>query len=377
MNISKTASTQGLELYHAIWELVGVTFFDKSRLANWSSWEHKFDDLIDSEEAALRYADEMLASLNDTYTERLIAPSTFVSPSSADDLPAADSESTDAAASPTPATNELSAPEKPADVMSALSPSKIGYLRISSFDREDIVELVEAAVAKIANCEGVILDLRGNSGGRMHQAMECCGFFLDQGLLATLKFRHEEGVKIRQYFLNEDQFFLTDEVHDASSNGITTLPTDLYKRRAPLLFGKPLVILLNRRTASASEMMICALVQNGIADRVHMVGSAATAGKGIGQADYELFEGKVKLRVTRCHWFAPGGEWLGDCGQTERNAIEPETLVDGDTGPEALKVAADELRKMLSANEASGDSSSDAPGAASTDSPSTAPATAD
>lgn len=88
----------------------------------------------------------MLASLNDTYTERLIAPSTFVSPSSADDLPAVDSESTDAAASPTPATNELSAPEKPADVMSALSPSKIGYLRISSFDREDIVELVEAAV---------------------------------------------------------------------------------------------------------------------------------------------------------------------------------------------------------------------------------------
>ena len=348
MNISKTASTQGLELYHAIWELVGVTFFDKSRLANWSSWEHKFDDLIDSEETALRCADEMLASLNDTYTERLIAPSTFVSPSSADDLPAAVEGN-----SPTPAANELLAPEKPADVMSALSPSKIGYLRISSFDREDIVELVEAAVAKIATCEGVILDLRGNSGGRMHQAMECCGFFLDQGLLATLKFRHEEGVKVRQYFLNEDQFFLTDEVHGASNNGITTLPSDLYKRRAATLFGKPLVILLNRRTASASEMMICALVQNGIAGQVHMVGSAATAGKGIGQADYEVGNGQVKLRVTRCHWFAPGGEWLGDCGQTERNGIDPETLVEGDTGPEALKVAADELRKMLNGNEAS------------------------
>lgn len=373
MNISKTASTQGLELYHAIWELVGVTFFDKSRLANWSSWEHKFDELIDNEESALRYADEMLASLNDTYTERLIAPSTFVSPSSADDLPAADGKSADAATSPTAVDKP---DEKPTDVMSALTPSKIGYLRISSFDREDIVELVEAAVAKIATCEGVILDLRGNSGGRMHQAMECCGFFLDQGLLATLKFRHEEGVKIRQYFLNEDQFFLTDEVHGGSSNGMTKLPTDLYKRRAPLLFGKPLVILLNRRTASASEMMICALVQNGIAGRVHMVGSAATAGKGIGQADYELFEGKVKLRVTRCHWFAPGGEWLGDCGQTERNAIEPETLVDGDTGPEALKVAADELRKMLCANEASGDTSSDAPGSAPTDSHSAAPAIA-
>jgi C-terminal processing protease CtpA/Prc len=362
MNISKTASTQGLELYHAIWELVGVTFFDKSRLANWSSWEHKFDDLIDSEETALRYADEMLASLNDTYTERLIAPSTFVSPSSAD-------EST--ATGNTPA-----AAEKPADVMSALSPSKIGYLRISSFDREDIVELVEAAVAKIATCEGVILDLRGNSGGRMHQAMECCGFFLDQGLLATLKFRHEEGLKIRQYFLNEDQFFLTDEVHGAGSNGITTLPTDLYKRRAATLFGKPLVILLNRRTASASEMMICALVQNGIAGQVHMVGSAATAGKGIGQADYEVGNGQVKLRVARCHWFAPGGEWLGDCGQTERSGIDPETLVDGDTGPEALKVAADELRKMLTAHEASSAAASEATSSAVSDAPSAVPAKA-
>lgn len=387
MNISKTASTQGLALYHAIWELVGVTFFDKSRLANWSSWKHKFDAQIDSEETALRCADEMLASLNDTYTERLIEPVTFVSPSSGDE---ADGESTNAPAPPPPT-------EKPADVMSALSPSKIGYLRIDSFDREDVVELVEAAVAKIASCEGVILDLRGNSGGRMHQAMECCGFFLDQGLLATLKFRHEKGVRVRQYFLNEDQFYLTGEVHGKASCGdspniasgdgptvidsalISTLPTDLYKRRAPLLFGKPLVILLNRRTASASEMMICALVQNGIAGRVHMVGSAATAGKGIGQADYEITR-KLKVRVTRCHWFAPGGEWLGDCGQTERNGIEPETLVDGDTGPEALKVATDELRKMLNGGEASNDSTSnsscdaasDAPDAAPTDSPSAA-----
>ena len=103
----------------------------------------------------------------DADTERLIAPSTFVSPSSADESAAPG--------------NSSAAAEKPADVMSALSPSKIGYLRISSFDREDIVELVEAAVAKIATCEGVILDLRGNSGGRMHQAMECCGFFLEQG----------------------------------------------------------------------------------------------------------------------------------------------------------------------------------------------------
>jgi hypothetical protein len=107
-----------------------------------------------------------------------------------------------------------------------------------------------------------------------------------------------------------------------------------------------------------------------------MVGSAATAGKGIGQADYEVGNGQVKLRVTRCHWFAPGGEWLGDCGQTERNGIDPETLVEGDTGPEALKVAADELRKMLTAHEASSAAASDATSNAVSDRPSAVPAIA-
>jgi len=324
MKTIKDASLAGRELYHAIWALVKMTFFDTKRLADWDSYEHRFDEQIVDEETALRFADEMLASLGDTYTERVVAPSTFVSPASAD----------------APAKTV----EKTPDVSSILAPNGIGYLRIGTFDKEGIVDEVALAVEKIADCKGVILDLRGNSGGRMFEALESCGFFLKEGLLATIKFRWEEGdgLKVRQYFLNEDQFFSREELPNGKKG------SELGTRRPPLLAGKPLVILLNRRTASAGELMICALVQNGIEGKVTMVGSGATPGKGIGQAEYDVLDGKARVRVTRCHWFAPGGEWLGDCGQTERNSIEPDHFVEGDSGPEALKVAADQLKAMLS-----------------------------
>ncbi len=51
---------------------------------------------------------------------------------------------------------------------------------------------------------------------------------------------------------------------------------------------------MNRRTASAGELMICALVQNGIAGQVTIVGSGTTPGKGIGQAEYDILDGKAQ-----------------------------------------------------------------------------------
>lgn len=319
MSDALSASAKWRALYRDIWELVGMTFYDVNRLSDWQDWEHRFDDVIDSEESALRFADEMLASLGDTYTERVVPPVVALAD----------------------AGNVINAEEKPSDVLGVLTPNNFGYLRITSFDDPKIVELVDAAVKKIASCDGVILDLRQNSGGRMHEALACCGYFVANGLLATLKFRHKEGEKVRQYFVNEDQFFAYEQEPNLPRS------LDMYSRQPALLAGKPIVIILNRRTASAGEMMICALVQNGEVGKVHMVGSGTTPGKGIGQAVYELEHSDVKIRVTRSHWFAPGGEWLGDCGQTAADGISPDTLVENDRGPEALKVASDQLRAML------------------------------
>jgi len=316
-----TASEKGCALYHEIWQLVDQTFFDRSRMQEWSSFEHRFDSLIVDDESALRFADEMLASLKDTYTERMIAK------------PAPELES--------PTKSASSSAEKPS-VVSALRPDGIGYLFIPSFDSKDIFDLVAAAVKKIADCKGVVLDLRNNSGGRMHEAIAICGFFLTSGVIATIQFRHENGgVNSRQYCLVEDQFFARITEPDGST------VVELFDRVAPVLAGKPLVILMNKRSASASEVVIAALVQNGIEGQVLIVGNGATPGKGIGQAEYEVQNSEVKIRVTRTHWLTPGGEWLGDCGQTKKDGIEPHVVVDAAVGTEGVKEAIHELCKIL------------------------------
>jgi C-terminal processing protease CtpA/Prc len=307
------------KLYHAVWELVRDTFYDTSRLTNWSSWEHRFDDKIHDEADALRCIDEMLASLGDTYTERVVPPAVTASAAS---------------------TENASAPQEvPPPVLAVCTPSNLGYLAIRTFDREDIMTFIKAGVEKISGCDGIILDLRNNSGGRMHQALEACNFFIVNGVLASLKMRYDDGVHTRTYMVCDTQFYCSNERADGTGT------TELYERHEPVLAGKPLVILMNSGTASAGELMLAALVQNGTEGAVSIVGSGQTPGKGIGQAEYEV-EG-IKVRVTRTHWFAPGGDWLGDCGQTESNGIEPWVNVENDRGPEGLKVASDELCKML------------------------------
>jgi hypothetical protein len=325
MNNLTGASEPGRALYHAVWELVGANFFDTNRLNDWSSWEHRFDDLIVDEEGALPFIDQMLASLKDPYTERIVtaAVSPTVSP-----IDTSNSE-------------PVAKVDKPADVISLLTPDNIGYLRILNFDREEIYQEIEAAVAKIAACDGLVIDLRTNSGGRMHRAIQACCLFIENGLVTTIELRHESGgLTLRKYCLTKDQFFCVEVAPDGTET------TESYERPASVMAGKPVVVLLHRRTASAAEMVACAVVQNGEEGKMLTVGGI-TAGKGIGQAEYDVLDGKLTIKITRSRWLAPGGDWLGDCRQTVHNPMEPEVLVPDDHGPEALKVGVERVRKML------------------------------
>lgn len=181
----------------------------------------------------------------------------------------------------------------------------------------------------------------------MQTTAAACGSFLKDGLVTTMEMRHAGGgIERTEYALSDDEFFANEYVPGLP-------PTSKrYLRSAPVLADKPIVILINKRTMSAAELMTAAIVQNGTAGKVLMVGSGATPGKGIGQTNYLFMEGKYRVRVTRVRWFAPGGDWLGDCGQTVRNPIEPDVLVPEDRGIEGVQVAFKELRKMLDAAEA-------------------------
>ena len=90
-----------------------------------------------------------------------------------------------------------------------------------------------------------------------------------------------------------------------------------------LRFGdKPIVVLVNFNTASASELFTAALQDNG---RVHVIGEK-TYGKGIGQTLIPVGNGH-RLRVTNIMGRTPSGRWLGDAGITVRHSIIPDETV--------------------------------------------------
>jgi C-terminal processing protease CtpA/Prc len=298
--VVKKEATSSIALYHAIWLRVKKSFIDVDRLLDWNSWEHRFDEFIESDESALRFADVMLASLGDPYTERVVS-----SPSIASDETVAESP----------------APEEPQAVQAVIRPDGIAYLRISTFDRGDIAYQVQASLSKIANCKAIVLDLRHNGGGRIEQVLKCLCYFVKNGLLTTVELRHEDGITKIQYFVNESQFYSCETSPDGTQS------KEFYSRPDPVLAGKPLVLNIDSRTASGGEMMAASLAQNAESGQVSIVGRGKTPGKGIGQLEYEILDGRARLVVTRSRWFAPGGEWLGDCGQTKSDGIEPYVTV--------------------------------------------------
>ncbi len=63
--------SEGLSLYHEVWEKTQESLVFTDRLKDWSKWEHKFDDKIKSKADGIKYAKEMTESLEDPYTRVL------------------------------------------------------------------------------------------------------------------------------------------------------------------------------------------------------------------------------------------------------------------------------------------------------------------
>lgn len=323
MNARESASSAGRKLYHAIWLKVKETFFDVSRLADWDSYEHRFDEQIDSEEAAINFASQALATLNDEFTQLL--PREQSSP----ERPPVTIVGPDA--------------EKIPNVTAVLGKSGIAYMRIMTFLAPNVTDEVEEGLKKIAACEGLILDLRHNVGGYMYDALDIAELFLKFGVLGTIETRSERGVRRRTVELKAAVCEWTDEAPDEEAS------KNEYKRRQPIVFGKPIAILVSDNTASAAELLAAVLIINGVAGLTVSVGKT-TVGKGIGQELFNILD-KVTLKITNHRYLVgPDGVWLGDCGQTlpaDSCGIEVMVPVDDDTGPRGLEVAADEVRAMI------------------------------
>jgi carboxyl-terminal processing protease len=163
----------------------------------------------------------------------------------------------------------------------------IGYVRISSFNEQTSDEL-RKAIGDISrqitseNLAGYVLDLRNNPGGLLDQAVAVSSTFMARGEVVSTRGRRP------------------DETQRFSARG-----GDLTK-------GKPLVVLINGGSASASEIVAGALHDH---KRATLIGTRSF-GKGSVQTIIPLGNGNGALALTTARYFTPSGRSIQAKGVT-------------------------------------------------------------
>jgi carboxyl-terminal processing protease len=312
---SKANFVSPVEVYDKVWNLIKDDYYESTYNGqNWARWQHRYDDKIKTQADAHLAICTMLASLGDRYT-RYLDPEAFdeekdqikaklcgigvqigidknkrvivVAPIedtpafragilAADEISAIDGHSTkgfgvdDAAKLIRGLANTkvaltlvrdkktLTIPVTRAEFhLKAVQTAKmldsdVGYIRLSSFISEKATEEVKDALTKLASARGIIFDLRDNPGGLLTNAIDVSSMFLDRG------------------------------------NIVSTVDRDGYKIPTAAdckpVSHQPMVILINKGSASASEITSGALHDNG---RAILVGSS-TFGKGLVQSINKL-----------------------------------------------------------------------------------------
>jgi carboxyl-terminal processing protease len=190
---------------------------------------------------------------------------------------------------------------------------KIAHLQLSSFTSGAHGELRKAIDGLLdKGAEGVVLDLRGNGGGLLNEAVLVSSIFVGDGTIVSTDGR----TRPRRVF-------------EATGNAIDS---DI-----------PVVVLVNGESASASEIVAGALQDR---ERAEVVGTR-TFGKGVFQEVRELSNGGA-LDITVGEYFTPKGRNLGS-GVEKGAGIEPEIKprddADTEDRDEALEVAVETVAR--------------------------------
>lgn len=150
----------------------------------------------------------------------------------------------------------------------------VGYIHLTQFQETTGEEMTDA-INSFGNLKGLVLDLRGNPGGLLSQAVDVCDHLLAKG----------------QVIVSQRGRAYPDQVYTAThGNGGKTFP---------------IVVLVNNNTASAAEIVSGALQDH---DRALIVGQT-TFGKGLVQTVYNLSD-ETGLALTTYHYYTPSGRLI-------------------------------------------------------------------
>ncbi len=347
--VSSATLIEPASLYSRVWQLIKEDFYDdKYNGQDWARWEHKYDKKLKTLDDAHKAVETMLASLGDRYTRFLdrdafddekqqidarlygigiqigidsktnkivvIAPIDDTPASRAgimagDEIFEINGKSTkgfsveDAAKQIRGQINtqvililvrnskkvkmtvvRAEIPIKAVQTSKMLD-TETGYIRLSSFISQQASKEMKDALGKLSTAKGIILDLRGNPGGLLTNAIDISNMFLDSG------------------------------------NIVSTVDRDGYKTPAQSdgkpLCRVPLVVLIDKGSASASEITSGALKDNG---RAVLVG-AKTFGKGLVQGINRLEDGSG-VNITIAKYLTPNDTDINKKG------INPDVVVE-------------------------------------------------
>ena len=198
---------------------------------------------------------------------------------------------------------------------------QIGYVRISAFSEAEqggrgTATDFRAALEQLrkAKVRGLVLDLRGNGGGSLNAAVDICDMLVPQGEIVTTRGRDGQIL------------------HAFPASG-----------KAPFT-GFPMAVLVNRGTASASEIVAACLQDH---DRAIVVGERSY-GKGTVQEVVDLGRTFGAMKLTIATYWRPSGQNINRPKDDAKNDVKNATWgVSPDEGYD-LPVEGDESARLLS-----------------------------
>jgi carboxyl-terminal processing protease len=187
---------------------------------------------------------------------------------------------------------------------------------MSQFGSKEMRDALEEAVQ--ANASGIVLDLRGNGGGRLNQAIEIAKMFINHGTI--LKMVERDG----NHMTTDTTSGTTDQ------SGISAIVPET----------TPVIILIDEKSASASEILAGALQVSG---RARVIGQPSY-GKGVGQVVIPL-PLQRSMHVTNFEFFPAGVkmDWVGIVPDIEVNQPANTDLSDDSSNDVQLEAAILEL----------------------------------
>lgn len=344
---SNAAASGPQQMYQRAWQLVRDGYYDPTyNHQDWEVWHHKFDGQLQTNEQAFDAVKKMLASLNDPYT-RFLDPKAFKEEDDAinsvvvgigislrpfneakalvindviesgpaaragltfgdeivsiDGQPTKDFDTEKAASkirgkagTPVDITVKRGTTQKSVHIVreqvsipavaTKMLDHNIGYIKLATFMSDDASVEFRAALQKLSNTSGIVLDLRDNPGGLLANAIEIANMLMDHGKIVTTCSRHGNNT-------------------DSCDGNVLSY--------------QPITILVDKDSASASEILAGALKDNG---RAVVVGTV-TYGKGLVQ-EINRLPASCGMHVTVARYLTPNGSDINKIG------IKPDVSVE-------------------------------------------------